>query len=174
MDNLVQNIVRDVRTELAEEFDRNFQRKAFFDQPWPKTRFPNKRGSMMMRSGMLRRGNRATSVGNTIVFSNSEPYAALHNEGGQLVITTKMIKFFWAMYYKANGAASKGGGKRKLALSDEAQMWKALALKKPGQVLKVEKRQFIGWHPSIKPRIERVLNSHLTELDKQITKMLKR
>ncbi|WP_273006296.1 hypothetical protein [Chryseobacterium sp.] len=50
------NILNDVRIELMDEFDRNFQRKAFFDKKWPSTKLINRKGSMMARSNNLRRG----------------------------------------------------------------------------------------------------------------------
>lgn len=33
-DQLKRNILSDMRVELAEEFDRNFERKAFFTRKW--------------------------------------------------------------------------------------------------------------------------------------------
>ncbi len=91
--------VKDVKTELADEFDRNFERKAFFNEKWPGTGIPNNRGSLMMRSGGLRRAIKSSINGNSIHFSSSRPDASLHNEGGEIAVTPKMKKFFWAMYY---------------------------------------------------------------------------
>lgn len=36
MDNndFLNNVMRDLKVELDDEFDRNFERKAFFDRPW--------------------------------------------------------------------------------------------------------------------------------------------
>ena len=174
MRDLFRNIVRDVRTELMDQYDQNFRTKSFFGKPWKQTRFPNKRGSLMMRSGQLRRGNRAVINGNSIVFSNSQPYAEIHNEGGTIIVTAKMIKFFWAMYYKSAGAAATAKGKRNETLSAEAQQWKSLALKKPGSVMKIEKRQFIGWHPSLKIRVEEIINANMQEAEQYITNILRR
>ncbi len=44
-DQLKRNILSDMRVELAEEFDRNFERKAFFTRKW-KPRRLNRRGSL--------------------------------------------------------------------------------------------------------------------------------
>ncbi|MBR5898080.1 MAG: hypothetical protein IKZ14_01265 [Muribaculaceae bacterium] len=33
-DQLKRNILNDMRVELADEFDRNFERKAFFTRKW--------------------------------------------------------------------------------------------------------------------------------------------
>ena len=48
-------IIADLRVELAEEFDRNFQRKAFFSERWLPRRGKKARGSLLVVSGALRR-----------------------------------------------------------------------------------------------------------------------
>ena len=53
--NLVNNIVEDVAVDLTQAFDRNFERKAFFDRSWKGTNHPNSRGSLLLRSGRLRK-----------------------------------------------------------------------------------------------------------------------
>lgn len=175
MKELFKNIARDIRTELLDEFDRNFERKSFFDKPWKQTKMPNPRGSLMMRTGKLRKGNRATISGGNITFTNSQPYAGLHNEGGEVKVTIQMKKFFWAMHYKASAGSEKYiRGKKKAALSQEAEYWKRMALKKVGSTIKFERRQFIGWHPQVKQAIERVMNDHLKDLEMYIKSKLKR
>ena len=37
LDKFLQNIIYDVKVDLADEFDRNFERKAFFDEKWKNT-----------------------------------------------------------------------------------------------------------------------------------------
>ena len=37
------NILKDMRVELTEEFDRNFQRKAFFSDAWKPRKDPKAR-----------------------------------------------------------------------------------------------------------------------------------
>lgn len=174
MQNIIKNIVKDVKTELLDEFDMNFRRKAFFDRPWKQTKLINNKGSLMMRSGNLRRSIRATINGTEIQFTSAFPYASIHNEGGTITVTAKMKKYFWAMYYKSSGAIGKGSKKRNERLSAEAQQWKNLALMKVGQKIKIEQRQFIGWHPSMKPRIEKIVNDNFKEIENYITNTLKR
>ena len=141
-DNFFKFFIDDLRVELMDEFDRNFERKAFFNQPWAKEKYPNKRGSLLMRSGALRRSLKASSTNSSIIFSSSVPYAVLQNEGGVLTVTAKMKRYFWAMYYKTSGASSKTPKGK--AMSMEASMWKAMALKKVGSKIKIEQRQFIS------------------------------
>ena len=99
-EQFLKQILTDVKVKLGDEFDRNFQRKAFFDKNWSNTKHPNNRGSLMLRSGNLRRSLLNPRVQNmSITWSSSMPYAALHNNGGTLVVTAKMKKFFCAMFY---------------------------------------------------------------------------
>ncbi|MFR9622335.1 MAG: hypothetical protein SNG97_06210 [Rikenellaceae bacterium] len=46
MSNIIDKIGNEVRIEVADEFDRNFERKAFFDKSWDKRK--NARGSLMI------------------------------------------------------------------------------------------------------------------------------
>ena len=171
---IMKNIVSDVRVQLTEEFDRNFERKAFFDQPWENARGSNARGSLMMRSGKLRRSIRSSQNKNSITWSSALPYASLHNQGGEVVVTAKMKRFFWAMFMKADGGTTFKRDKdqkvvmrntvRNKRLSQEAQMWKAMALQKVGTKMKIEQRPFIGDHPKVKAMIQDVINQNMKEL----------
>lgn len=172
--NLFKNILNDVKVDLTDEFHRNFERKAFFDRPWKKTKHANARGSLMMRSGALRRSIRGTIEGKTIKWSSSLPYASIHNQGGEITVTPKMIKYFWAMYYKTSGAVSGGNTQRNLLLSAEAEKWKFMALMKVGSKIKIEQRQFIGSHPQVRKSVERAVDANIKEFDKYLKNKLKR
>lgn len=163
MDKLIKDFINSVRVELADEFDMNFRRKAFFNKKWPKTKHKYNKGSLLMRDGTLRQSISSKVDGNSIQFTSSVDYAKIHNEGGQIVVNAKMKKFFWAMHYKAAGAITykikdrqMNNNKRNRKLDAEAQKWKAMALMKVGSVIKIEQRQFIGYHPQVKKAIERV------------------
>lgn len=173
------NILNDVRIELADEFDRNFQRKAFFDRAWLKNKLVNNRGSMMARSNNLRRSIRSNISGDRIAFSSSLPYASIQNEGGTVVVTAKMKRFFWAMYYQSAGKMSKkkdgsmSNNKRNARLSVEAMQWKNLALMKIGQKIQIPERRFIGEHPRIREVIKDVVDDNMKLLNDEILKKLK-
>ena len=180
MQDFIKNIISDVRIDLTDEFDRNFERKAFFDKAWENNKIPNRRGSLMMRTGKLRRSVRSKQTNNDITWSSSLPYASLQNEGGEIIVTEKMKRFFWAMFYKANGAVSvtkKGDTRnndRNKKMTEEAATWKALALQKVGAKMKIKQRQFIGDHPQVRQRIEHVVDLNMKELEKEIFNKLKR
>ncbi|HLT52629.1 MAG TPA: phage virion morphogenesis protein [Flavobacteriaceae bacterium] len=164
---LENKITRDVAIELADEFDRNFERKAFFDKKWQHAKILNSRGSLMMRTGSLRKSIRYSVKENAILFSSSLPYASIHNEGGEIIVTEKMKRFFWAMYYKSSGAVTKtkkgtvGNSQRNQRLTAEANSWKGLALMKVGQKIKIEQRQFVGDHPALDRPIENIINNNI-------------
>jgi len=180
MSSLYRNILRDLKVELSDEFDRNFERKAFFDSPWKEVRIPNRRGSLMIRSGALRRSIRASVAFGSVTFSSSAPQARILNEGGVIPVTAKMKKYFWAMYYKCVGGVryniktrSAMHDSRSKRLTLEAQYWKLLALKKEGSMIKVEARRFIGHHAQVDHCIREVIDANFKEVNQQILKALK-
>ena len=42
---IIEKILRDIKVELTDEFDKNFERKAFFSKPWEQRKV-GKRGSL--------------------------------------------------------------------------------------------------------------------------------
>jgi phage gpG-like protein len=180
VNDFVNRVLTDLKVELTDEFDLNFTRKAFFDQAWPEVRHRNRRGSLMMRSGALRRSIRAEMVSNVIRWASSLPYARIQNEGGSITITRKMQKYFWAMYYSLAGKVTysvktrrQANNQRNRMLSDEAAYWKALALKKVGSKIRIPERRFIGHHRLVDEAVKRVADANFQELDKYIKQRLK-
>lgn len=180
VNDIINKFLQDVKVDLHQNFDRNFERKAFFNQKWPTNHLPNRRGSLMMRSGALRRSINSKVQGMNVVFTSSVPYADIHNDGGEIIVTEKMKKFFWAMYYKNAGAVTFNVRKKAMAnternrrLSGEAEKWKALALQPTGKTMKVEKRQFIGDHPITRGIIKRNFYRNADEFNKLIIEMAK-
>lgn len=100
---LTKHILKDIKVELKDEFDKNFERKAFFNEKWARRKYPYPNGTLMARSGNLRKSIKATISANGISFTSDLPYAAIHNEGGEITVTRKMKGFFWKMYYKEGG-----------------------------------------------------------------------
>ncbi|MGQ1929586.1 hypothetical protein [Ornithobacterium rhinotracheale] len=169
--DFLKTTLTDIKVKISEEFDRNFERKAFFDKKWKQPKLINRRGSVMMRTGKLRRSIKSKLTQKGVVFTSAMPYADMLNNGGEIIVTEKMKRFFWAMYYKSAGAikTTKTGkvskSKRNQRLSLEAEQWKALALKKVGSKMKIEPRQFIGHHPQIDNAIREIVNKNLKELE---------
>jgi phage gpG-like protein len=85
-------LLNDIKVELDSEFDRNFERKAFFDKKWDSVKKEPGTGSLMMRSGRLRGSIKSEIKGSSIEYTSSVPYANVHNEGEK--ITKKNGKSF--------------------------------------------------------------------------------
>lgn len=171
IEDFTKNIIEDIRVDISDEFDLNFKNESFFGKPWKKSKSPktlNRRGNSGLRGSI-----NGKTDNNKIIWSSSLPYASIHNEGGEIVVTDKMKRFFWAMYYKASGAA-KGKGERAQRLTAEAQQWKNLALQKVGAKMKIEQRQFIGDHPIVRQRIEDIVDKNMLELKDHIYNKLKK
>ena len=177
MDDLNKKILTDLKVELSEEFDRNFERKAFFSNPWPQ-RLLEGRGSLLLQSGKLRRSIRAQVTSNSVSWSSSEPYAAIHNEGGTITITAKMKRYFWAKFYelagkvrhKKNGSTSRSSVK----LSKQAEFYRNLALMRVGSKIKIPQRQFLGNAPEVQNAIERVCPSRCKDIETELYNALKK
>ena len=179
-EDFLKSIIQDIEVDLTQEFDKNFERKAFFNKKWPQTKHTYSRGSLLLRSGRLRRSVRSRNTTGQISWSSNLPYASLHNEGGEIIVNQKMKRFFWAMFYKSNNAIvynvrkkAAANTKRNRSLSTEANKWKALALLKIGTKLTIDQRQYIGWHPEVDRRIKRVVDYHIQQLNNDILNSLR-
>lgn len=80
--NIINKMLKDIAVEAGDEFQRNFQQKGFFGKAWQPTKKPNKRGSLMNRTGRLSGSLHSRVEGNSVIFTSDTPYAATHNDGG--------------------------------------------------------------------------------------------
>lgn len=158
----------------------NFRQQAFFGTPWVQAKNPTKGGKKILyQSGDLQDGFHSSIQEQGIHITNSYPYAEIHNEGGDITVTTGMKKFFWAMYYKASGAVSKtkhgavSNNKRNRDLTTEAGYWKSLALMKAGSKIHIPQRQFIGDHLQLDEAMQRVVDRNMEDLQAEIANALK-
>ena len=154
--DLKKKILKDLAIDLSDEFDKNFQRKAFFTRKWPPRKHINRKGTLLMVTGKLRRSIRCTVGNDSVTWETSEPYAAVHNYGGTITVTAKMKKFFW---YKHK------------ATKDDA--WKWMALMKVGTKITIPQRQFLGDHPQVRKRAEAVIQRNLQQAAHDIISRLK-
>lgn len=91
---IIGRILNDLRVELGDEFNRNFERQAFFSEAWTRRRSPTRPGGhILVDSGELRRSIQSRTTENSITFYTTLPYAAIHNDGGEIVVTAKMKRF---------------------------------------------------------------------------------
>ncbi|MDE6361331.1 MAG: phage virion morphogenesis protein [Muribaculaceae bacterium] len=172
---IFKRILKDVKVELGDEFDKNFERQAFFTQAWQRCKSPTRPGGhILVDTGGLRRSVRSEIKESSIVFRSDHPAAAIHNEGGEIIVTEKMKKFFWRKYFNATGSfgrkkdGSMRNTKRNHQLSDEADFWKAMALKKVGSKIRIPQRQFLGTSPEVEAAVRQIIEDNLTEYIKEI------
>lgn len=167
---VIRNILKDIRIDLGDEFDRNFERQAFFSEKWARRKSPIRPGrAILVDTGKLRQSIRSQSTDNSIRFFTDLPYAGIHNEGGEIKVTRKMKAFFWHKYYEATGSfgrkknGERRNDKRTIQLSTEAEFWKCMALMKVGQSITIPKRQFLGASPEVEQAVKDIIEENLTE-----------
>ena len=161
-------ILNDIRVEMTEEFDQNFERESFFSEAWARRKSPMRAdGHILVDTGCLRRSIQSRTTENSITFFTNEPYAAIHNEGGEIVVTKKMKGYFWRKYYDAVGAfdrkkdGTRSNDKRTLQLAGEAEFWKFMALKKVGSTIKIPRRRFLGTSPEVEDAVRGIIEKNL-------------
>lgn len=150
------DILEDMRVELSDEFDANFERKGFFSDKWKSRAYDNPRGSLLMVSSAMRRSAQGEVSGNGVRFTSALPYTTLHNEGGKITVTAKMKRFFWYKYKQTK---------------DEA--WKRMALMKTGKVITIPQRQFIGDGPDTRRIIRGVIDDNLKKFNLSLTDFIR-
>lgn len=165
---IIKRILKDIQVEMADEFDQNFEREAFFSEAWQRRKSPTRPdGHILVNTGQLRRSIQSRTTENSIIFFTTEPYAAIHNEGGEIVVTKRMKKFFWHKCYEATNSfgrkkdGSKRNDKRNRQLTTEAEFWKFMALKKAGTTIKIPRRRFLGTSPEVEQAVRSIIEENL-------------
>lgn len=182
INRLVRDTLNDIKVEAADEFDRNFEREAFFNEKWARRKYnDDKSRGLLVRTGNLRRSITAEVTDrDSVVFSSALPYARIHNEGGTVTVTRKMKAYFWWRFHTlTGGTAADGfsnrlqrkkdgtprGNRRNRALTAEAEFFRAMALKKAGSKIVIPKRQFIGNHPDLEKLLKEIFYENAKNFD---------
>lgn len=167
---IFRSILKDIKVELGDEFDQNFEREAFFSEAWQRRKSPTRPGGhILVDTGDLRRSITSEIKESSIVFRSDLPYAEIHNEGGEIVVTDKMKKFFWYKYYSATGSfgrkkdGSLRNDKKNRQLTSEADFWKAMALMKKGSTIKIPQRKFLGTSPEVEAAVRQIIEENLND-----------
>lgn len=141
----------------------NFFRASFKNQgqkingtirPWSaRGGSPSKRKGrkLLVDSGKLRRGIivKQATAGKVVIGVDAivSPYAQLQNDGGEIEVTIKMRKFFWAMWFQTKD-----------------EFWKGMAITKQ-KTIHVKARPFIYDSPDLAKEIT-------TDFEKRLKKIL--
>lgn len=182
MKRFIRLTLKDISVKLGDEFDRNFEREAFFNEKWARRKFNDDESrGLLSREGTLRRTikKEASVTDHSVIFTSSVPYAVIHNEGGTITVTRKMKKYFWYRYLLIMGSKRSRPDKPKFTeklqrkksgelrdnqknreLTEEAKFCKIMALKKVGSKIVIPKRQFIGMHPEVERIIREIADAN--------------
>ena len=167
---LIRTILSDIRVDMADEFDKNFERQGFFSEAWARRKSPTRPGgSILIDTGTLRKSIQSKSTGSSITFYSTLPYASIHNDGGEIKVTRKMKRYFWHKYYATTGSfgrkknGERRGDKRTVQLSTEAEFWKHMALMKEGKSVKIPRRRFLGVSPEVEKTVKEIIEENLTD-----------
>lgn len=120
----------------------------------------NKGRGVLIDKGVLKRAvriKRADVKQAVIGVDAAVKYADIHNNGGEIQVTVKMRRFFWAMYYK------HGGSHEDTKKDEVAQFWLRMALKKDNTI-KIPKRQFIGDSATLTNKVTVYLEKEINKL----------
>lgn len=185
---LMRDTLKDIKVELDDEYQQNFRREAFFSDKWQRRKYDDGSNRKVLQ-GLGKSGVHLSQIaasgrieGSKVVYSSTLPYAAIHNEGGTITVTARMKRYFWFKYLEIEGSKTEKEGRKKLEsqyrykkdgtksnnkknrkLSAESEFYKAMALKKVGDKIKIPKRQFIGNHPSLDATITEIINKNMEE-----------
>lgn len=187
VNRLIRVTLKDIKVEALDEFDRNFEREAFFNDKWARRKYNDDESrGLLIKTGNLRRSitGRITDR-DSVVIETTQPYAKIHNEGGTITVTRKMKKYFWWKYITITGSKRMKAGipityserfsrkkdgtlrntKRNRELTEEAKFYRAMAMKKTGSKITIPKRQFIGNHPDLEKLLKEIFYNNAKNFD---------
>ena len=148
-----------------DHFQEEFRQGGFQDngtQAWQRKKRPDKYGPLMSSRQNLYESIYYHPDDYRVTVGTSVPYAEIHNEGGEIVVTPRMKRFFWAKYRETNGGSWKRNAK-----NEEAEFWKTLALKKVGSVIHIPQRKFIGESLELTDKINNTIEKEINKILKQ-------
>ena len=153
--DLKKNASRYAAVESVKFFKDSFVKGGFTDNsfvPWSQSSNPMSGKRVLYNKGILMQSIR-TVESNTarIVVESNTAYSEIHNNGGEIVVTARMKKFFWAKYYEFSGKirttkirGKVANDKNNRSINAKAEFCKRIALMKVGSKIKIPKHQFMG------------------------------
>lgn len=169
---------RTVGITAVNHFRQNFRDSGFRDgglRPWQKTLRQRGTGTdaqygpLTSRRNHLMRSTSFTTAPGQVTVENPVPYAALHNEGGDINthprVTDRLRRYAWHMAYSLAGI--KGKGSLPKDIPKEAQKWRAVALTKKQKLnvhARIPKRQFMGDSRELSEKINKLINQSIERI----------
>ncbi len=147
--DLIRDILSDMRVELTDMFDRNFEHKGFFGSKWTPRKNTKAKGSLLHVTGKMRRSIRPSIRGHGVHYSSPLPYTELHNTGGKF---TQSVR--------AHNRTNKRTGK-------------TYKVKSHTRTMTMPKRQFIGDHPEVQKAIRGIIDENITNFFDNLAKEIR-
>ena len=159
----------------AQFFKQSFKQQGQIDgglKPWKKRSFEwqGKSRAILVQRGRLRNNIRSGRRRmNSAAVVSDLPYSLIHNEGGQIPITPKMRRFFWAMYKESTKGLTKtkkgtiGKSKHNQKIMANAQIWRNLALTKKKH-FNVPARPFMYHSADLNAKLDRYIDKFIKGL----------
>lgn len=127
-----------IGVEAQKHFRQNFEEEGFVDKSVEKwaSRKTKRTGSTNGQKVMTKSSDLAESIDYEVrkpdvIIKTDKEYAQIHNEGGEITVTPKMRRYFWALHKQFKEAGDE----------DMADQYKGMALAKK---LTMPQRKFIG------------------------------
>jgi len=141
-----QLLARKIESIALRFVDDNFQKQGWEGTPWRESE-----GTILVKSGALRRGFEATSDHGEVKVTNAIPYAVRHNEGFDGTVSVK----------GHDRATLKGKGSRKVITGTHK-------VKAHSKKVKTHQRQFAPTEsnpsPSLNTSVSTAIKSHVNDL----------
>jgi len=150
----LEHLPHDIKVEVAEAFDNNFENESFFGTKWTPSKYvenENKKNGKARKllnrhgGGGLRGSFKYEVSGSTITITSNKPYAAIHNEGGN-INHPGGTAFYW------------NGKKNQPTWVRNSNPLSAKLPRTKAHNITIPQRQFIGEHPQLNAIIENEIN----------------
>uniref|UniRef100_UPI0039A5CF5B phage virion morphogenesis protein n=1 Tax=Ornithobacterium rhinotracheale TaxID=28251 RepID=UPI0039A5CF5B len=155
LEQLPQKVAEQAKAHFLSSFTKEgFTANSFTAWPKREDTLPHK---MLSLSYTLKNSIKISRVDfEQVIISAGDgiPYAAIHNEGGNITIpvTQKMRKYFWAMHKKTG-----------------EEFYKNMALTKKEELhIHISKRQYIGTSKVLNKKIEKTIIQEIINAEKQL------
>lgn len=159
--------------EAVKFFNENFVKEGFVDRsfsPWPRRVSPFGNTKLLLGAGKLARSVRPQTISpQSVIIISDTPYSSIHNDGGTIVVTEQMKKYWWVQYYNLSRKIKKTSrgrisqSKPNQAGSKKAAFCKAMALMKTGTKIKIPKRQFMGHSETLMSNLDKWVATQISQ-----------
>ena len=147
-----------IGVEAVNHFKNNFAEEGFDGNKWASRKTKVKLQKKVL-TGQGSGDHLGDSIdyrveGKTTIIYTDKAYGEIHNEGGEITVTPKMRKYFWAKSIEA----------KELGDTDAQEQYKWMALSK---TIKIEKREYMGPSNQLNENIIAKITRDLTRILKQ-------